>query len=622
MTIKDIALRAGVSIATVSKILHNKDQHISEATRERVLRIVRECNYIPYINVRSGAAGQTGLICIFTPAENPHPSVMTGLMRSARKQGYSVIVRPAASADEERVNLSVLRVRPVDGVVWFRSAFSTELFRRELDALSVPYVVVDYDGRDANAMNFNLEEMGYRAVQMLIAAKHQRLFCAVSEKSSGSEAFLFGYRKCLFDNKIPFGGDQYRVLREPAPEYGPILSGGVACFDTDTAAGIYRNTADLNLRIPRDISVVCLRDPDEKPHLFPTVASVIFPCEELGERIWKRLSGEMEKKPEPFDNSPFPYRVEKGESIDVPKSLHNKKIVVIGAINQDTLLYVGQPPQNGETATIRKRVILPGGKGLNQALGTTRLGAETYLIGKIGKDYAGSTIYDFLKTNNVNTEGVIMEPTLSTGEAYIEVSENGDSSIVLYDGANAGLTPHDIHFYESLLKGASFCLLQTELPMETVEYAAALAREHNVPTILKPCAVSALSDPLLHHIDILLPNAQEADRLLPDIPTVEEKAEWFRAHGVPTVIITLGNQGCYLRDAAHSTYFEAADVTAVDTTGAADAFASALAVYLSRKYSLVTAIRYATGAAGLSVTRQGVPPALIDQSTLELYMEK
>ena len=621
MTIKEIASKANVSIATVSKILHNKDQHISEATRGRVLRIIRECNYAPYVNARGSGAGQTSLICVFVPAENPHPAVVTALMRSARQQGYGVIVRPSSSADEELVNLSLLRVQPVSGVVWIRSVFSSDSFRNELDSLSVPYVVVDYTRRTGGAVNFDFEAMAYQAVRMLIDANHQHLFCAVNQENDSSAAFLLGYKKCLFDNKIPFDGDQYRVLRDPDPEHGLVLSGGIVCFDSDTAASIYRYAADLNLRIPRDISVVCLRDPDEKLHLFPRVASVIFPSEELGARIWKQLFSQIERNPEPFDQSSLSCHTEANESIDVPKSLRNKKIVVIGAINQDTLLYVKRPPQNGETATIRKRVILPGGKGLNQALGTTRLGAETYLIGKIGKDYAGSMIYDFLKTNNVNTEGVIMEPNLSTGQAYIEVSEDGDSSIVLYDGANACLTPHDIHSYESLLEDASFCLLQTELPMETVEYAAALAREHNVRTILKPCAVSTLPDTLLDHIDILLPNSNEADRLLPDIPTVEEKAEWFRNHGVRTVIITLGNKGCYLRDAAHSTYFKAADVTAVDATGAADAFASALAVYLSRKYSLATAIRYATGAAGLSVTRQGVPPSLIDQSTLELYME-
>lgn len=621
MTIKEIAAMANVSIATVSKILHKKDQNISKETRERVLKIIRECNYFPYANVRAANSGQTRLIGIFVRSDNPHPSVVTGIMSCARRHGYSVIVCPSSGPEEELINISALRAHQVDGIVWMRSSFSPEQSKKELDSLSVPYVVVDYEDKNHIALNFNFSELAYRAAQMLIDAKHQRLYCIADEENPAGAALLHGFKKCLFDNKIPFDAEQYSVLKDVEFQAGLKMQGGIVCFNADVAAYIYRHAADLNLQIPRDLSVVCLKDPDEKIHLFPRIASVLLPCEELGSRVWEELLSQIEKREPIGREQPFEYKTEPGESIDIPKSLRSKRIVVVGAINQDTLLYVDRSPQSGETITISKRVILPGGKGLNQALGTTRLGAQTYLIGKIGKDYEGSMLYDFLKANNVNTEGVIMETNLSTGHAYIEVADNGDSSIVVYNGANECLSPHDIRAHEPLFEDASFCLLQTELQMETVEYAAALAREHNVKTILKPCVVSRLSDELLRNIDILLPNIKEANRLLPDIPALEDKAQWFMDHGTTTVIITLGSKGCYLRDANHSAYFKAANFAAVDTTGAADAFASALAVYLSRSYKLETAIRYATCAAGLSVTRQGVPPSLVDQSTLDLYID-
>ena len=88
------------------------------------------------------------------------------------------------------------------------------------------------------------------------------------------------------------------------------------------------------------------------------------------------------------------------------------------------------------------------------------------------------------------------------------------------------------------------------------------------------------------------------------------------------MVITLGPAGCYLRDATNAQYFKAANVSVLDTTGASDAFVATLAVYLSRGHSTESAVFYATYAAGLSTTRQGVPPALVDQNTLEMYIQK
>ena len=121
-------------------------------------------------------------------------------------------------------------------------------------------------------------------------------------------------------------------------------------------------------------------------------------------------------------------------------------------------------------------------------------------------------------------------------------------------------------------------------------------------------------------MDIFIPNKNELRSLFPGHASLEQKAQHFLDRGVKDVIITLGHRGCYWRNAETSEYFDAASFEVVDTTGAADAFAATLAVYLSRSYEMKMAIRYATYAAGFATTRQGVPPALVDQSTLELYL--
>jgi len=129
-------------------------------------------------------------------------------------------------------------------------------------------------------------------------------------------------------------------------------------------------------------------------------------------------------------------------------------------------------------------------------------------------------------------------------------------------------------------------------------------------------AVTNLPDALLKNIDILIPNQREINVLCPEYNSLEKQAEYFLKKGVGTVIITLGPDGCYLKTKEFSQYFKASDFQPLDETGAADAFIAALAVYLQKDYSISNAIQIATYAAGFSISREGVVPALIDLNTL------
>ena len=126
---------------------------------------------------------------------------------------------------------------------------------------------------------------------------------------------------------------------------------------------------------------------------------------------------------------------------------------------------------------------------------------------------------------------------------------------------------------------------------------------------------------LLKYVDILVPNQKEINILCPG-KSLREQADTFLNAGVETVIITLGEQGCYLKTRQEEEYFPAQNFLAVDNTGAGDAFICTLAVYLQKGFSLSNTIRIATYAAGFCVSREGVTPALIDQSTLESYIRK
>ena len=169
---------------------------------------------------------------------------------------------------------------------------------------------------------------------------------------------------------------------------------------------------------------------------------------------------------------------------------------------------------------------------------------------------------------------------------------------------------------------AVYCLLTLEIAEEIVEYAIQRCRRKNVKVILKPASAEKMKESLFGMIDYFIPNEKEVARLIPGDMTVEQKAEILIGKGVKNVIITLGSDGCYLRNGQYRGYFPAADFHPLDTTGAADAFISAFAVALSEGDDILKAISFASYAAGISITRQGVQPAMVDRKGLAIYQEE
>ena len=618
MTIRDIAALANVSASTVSKILNKKYDGISEETRRRVLEKIKEYNYTPHAKYRPNTSSR--LLGVSMALHTGHEQLMTSLIGAAREEGYTTIITTSAGPKDEEKNLAILCSHHVDGIVWDRVADSSDTSRDTIQKQGIPLQITDaYRGFDNGILSVDYSSLGYAATQKLIERKHQRLGCVMSRDSYTNNSFTEGFRRCLFDYNIPYEEDMVQVLGMHEEIPYRILNGftGMVCADDDLALRLKKQADSYNLMIPRDLSIVSLSRTKNNGNAFG-LSAIDVPFDELGRRCIAQLIGQIEKRP--LHSVPAPvYELNHTNSLDIPGHLRGSKILVIGSINMDTFIPLNRIPRMGETVTADNRMIIPGGKGLNQAVAASKLGMETYLIGKIGKDHDGSVLFDYLKTHHINTEAVTSDPNAPTGTAYIYVRTDGESSIVVYKGANQHMRARDVDRFDYLFANVSYCLLQTEISPDMAEYAAQTARKHHAKVILKPCSVSELSDTLLARTNILLPNENEASRLLGEELSYEEKAQYFLDKGVETVIITLGAKGCYLKDAGRSQYFKAADVVAADTTGASDAFAATLAVYLSRGYAMETAVSYATYAAGLSTTRQGVPPALVDQSALNFY---
>lgn len=624
MTIKEIAKIAGVSISTVSKIVNNKDENINIETRNRVLKIVKDYNYTPYSTVKNLSEAKTFILGVLLKSTQETTLFFNGVLTAAQQNGYSILLYDSESnAARELKNITSLCKNHVDGVIWEPVGSQSLEYERYFKEQEIQICCMNQPDSPLSCF-IDFTEMGYTATEHLIRYGHVKLGCLAKQNSLRSMQVFEGFKKCLFDNGIPFH-DTMMLPAETKDWYHGILAHtptGIVSTHYASALALMEHLSKIHFRMPYDLSLVSLRDDVRENTSFSGISSIKIPYYEFGLFVCERLIGKCEKKGNPASVFTTEFPLENTCSLDIPFSSHTKKIVVVGSINIDITLNVDELPQPGETVSTGRHSVIPGGKGANQAVGAAKLGSEVSLIGKIGSDYDSTIVYTCMEENHVDVQGIRRDPHMDTGKAYIHVQNDGESMITILTGANQQLTPGDIIPYDRLFENAGYCLLQTEIPEAAVEAAARLARRHGAKNILKPAAMHHISDSLMELTDIFVPNRKEAESLCPDIPAVEGKAEYFRKKGIQTAIITLGHSGCYVNSPEFTGYLPAAEFTPVDTTGAADAFIAALAVYLSSGYPIERAARIASYAAGFCVSRQGVIPALIDKNSLEAYIRR
>ena len=290
-----------------------------------------------------------------------------------------------------------------------------------------------------------------------------------------------------------------------------------------------------------------------------------------------------------------------------------KNIFVIGSTNTDMVVKTDQFPLPGETKLGGKFFMNAGGKGANQAVAAARLGGRVTLVTKLGKDIFGTESLEGFKKENINTQYVSVADAVPSGTALIIVNGEGENCIVVAPGANAQLLPADIDRVKNLDE-AAILLMQLEIPMETIQHTAKIAKASHLKLIINPAPAQKLENELLNGLFLITPNETEA-RFLTGIQVVDERsasqaAEFFLNKGVQQVIITLGNQGAYFQDGFTRLIIPAPRVDVLDSTAAGDVFCGALAVALTEDMDWERAIQFAVQAASVSVTRMGAQSAI------------
>ncbi|MFD2922291.1 ribokinase [Halobacillus naozhouensis] len=292
-------------------------------------------------------------------------------------------------------------------------------------------------------------------------------------------------------------------------------------------------------------------------------------------------------------------------------------VVVVGSLNMDIVIEADRAPLEGETIMGNQSNFIPGGKGANQAVALSRLGAETTMLGTIGNDPFGTSLLQSLEKNGVDTGKIKKVDDAPTGIASILLAE-GDNRIVVVPGANNACLSEDID--EQVLKQADLVLLQLEIPLPTVIAAARLAKKHGKMVVLNPAPAQSLPQELLQNVDYITPNQSELGVLsdmVPDAFDLSKAMRNLQKLGVKHVITTLGEKGsAYMSDDSNIQTIAGYEVPVVDTTGAGDAFNAGLSYALGMNMSLDDAVRYASKVSALAVTKFGAQGGMPDKQEI------
>lgn len=278
------------------------------------------------------------------------------------------------------------------------------------------------------------------------------------------------------------------------------------------------------------------------------------------------------------------------------------RLTVVGSINLDLVASAPRLPRAGETVTGAALARHPGGKGANQALAARRLGAEVCLAGRVGDDALAGEATALLEAGGVDLSEVEVDRAAPTGVALIAIDPSGENQIVVAAGANHRVRPEQL---PARIEGP--LIVQLELPVETVEAAVGRATDF-VCVNLAPAA--PVSDQLLRRADLIVVNETEA-------------AFYGEAlhQGGGRVATTLGAKGAVMRQrGAEIARAAPPRVTAVDATGAGDAFVGAICVALLEGMAPEAALRFACAAGALAATRPGAQPSLPTRAEVEALL--
>lgn len=299
-------------------------------------------------------------------------------------------------------------------------------------------------------------------------------------------------------------------------------------------------------------------------------------------------------------------------------------VLSLGSINADFQMRVDRRPEVSETLLAQDFLRLSGGKAANVAYLARRLGHDALLMGKVGDDDLAEQALTPLREAGVDLHHVNRIEGAGTAVSVITVPPDGKKGIILAPGANDVWNKGDgdrVHEAVSAAPDGSILVIDCEVPEFVALAAAQSARRRGICTLLDPSPADRVSTELLSLMDVVVPNPTEAETLTDiEVDGPDSAARAARSlldSGGGMVCVKLPDGGCILAQRDDIWHIAAEKVQVVDTTGAGDAFAGAMAVALIEGCDAVAAAIFASAASTHAVTGYGSQPAYPSRDDIE-----
>lgn len=306
------------------------------------------------------------------------------------------------------------------------------------------------------------------------------------------------------------------------------------------------------------------------------------------------------------------------------------KITVVGSNMIDLISYLERVPERGETVFGRAFNQGFGGKGANQAVMASLLGAEVAMVTCVGNDVFGPKWIEEFEGNKINTDFVKIIDNNYSGAASIWVEPSGDNRIVLGAGANEDVSPAFVESAFEKLPNPNVVLSQLEIPQESILQGFKKGKEQGATTILNPAPAASVMKEIMEITDWIIPNETEFALLAKEmyqlsIENFNEAIKTFADLSGVNVVVTHGEQGAllYMPNVGMEVQaFAAPKVAAKDTTGAGDAFCGTFAYGIASGLAPEKSIKLANILAADSVTRTGTQTSYARGEQLALLLHK
>ncbi|GAA5152518.1 ribokinase [Amycolatopsis dongchuanensis] len=296
-------------------------------------------------------------------------------------------------------------------------------------------------------------------------------------------------------------------------------------------------------------------------------------------------------------------------------------VVVIGQVARDLVLRVPEAPGPGQSANVRERREVLGGKGANQAVGLAQLGMHVALVGVVGDDGTADRLLSRAEADGIDVSHVARRPSAETALIVDVLDDSGQWRYLEHIPEETLVTPRDVFAASGLIRSARAVVVQLQEPPEAALEAARIARAAGVRVVLDG-APGGLTEELLAHADVLRADRREAELLAhKEITSVDDAIEAGRSlveRGLSLAVLDAAGVGNVFVTRRGHEFLPLSDVEVVDSTGAGDALVATLTYALVAGEPLPVAARLAVAASSLTVQHPGGRPQL-SRAALSAY---